>query len=67
MRPRAKHCETAYSSSYPNRSASTDEHYTGSGWGNATIPPRPPERLHSDGQFSIRAASPPHRRAGYGG
>lgn len=66
MRILAKHSPKAYSSAYQNTSAFTDEHYSGSGWGDATIPPRPLKRLHSDEQPRIRLAAPHDPRAGYG-
>ena len=64
MRTLAMYSAKAYPVPYQTISASTDEYYPGSDRGDATaIPPRPRERLHSDGQPSIRAASHPHRRA----
>ena len=67
MRTLAEYSAKAYPVRHQTTSAFTDEHYSGSGWGDATtISPRPLERLHSDGQPSIRAASDPHRRAGHG-
>jgi hypothetical protein len=61
MRTLPKSSAKAYSFSYQDISASTDEYYQGS-----AIPPRPSERLRSDGQPWVPAASRPNRQAGYG-